>query len=258
MVEDEISVGKAGHRFTAQTGRYNLCMQLPTQEQFVDNCLAKYWFTDIPADQQWEVAHYPLPQCSGEDDTVLLWSADHTVQGLLQSVELDHQCFYHKANGKDLYNLETYYPEYLPLFAQLKSQFSSRNGKKTAELKVGIHAPEMLGVGGKIGGSKGGKIGGKKTVEFKLGIHGQSAEQMTANGKKGGRKAAVTNKANGAGFFNSQTQSVNGKKGGPKASAITNAQKWQCLITGHISNPGGLSTYQRARGIDTKLRVKIN
>ena len=258
MVEDEIFVGKAGHRFTAQTGRYNLCMQLPTQEQFVADCLSKYWFTDIPADQKWEAAHFPLPGCSGEGDTVLLWSADHTVQGLLQSVELDHQCFYHKANSKDLYNLEKYYPEYLPLFAQLKSQFSSRNGKKSAVTNrangTGLYDPKIQLAGAK----KGGKIGGKKTVEFKLGIHGQSAEQMTANGKKGGRKAAVTNKANGAGFFNSQTQSVNGKKGGPKASAITNAQKWQCLITGHISNPGGLSTYQRKRGIDTKLRVKIN
>ena len=110
-------------------------MQLPTQEQFVKDCLAKYWFTDIPADQQWEDAHFPLPQCSGEEDTVKLWSADHTVQGLLQSVELDHKCFYHSANSKDLYNLETYYPEYLPLFQQLKSQFSSRQGKKSAATK---------------------------------------------------------------------------------------------------------------------------
>jgi len=205
-------------------------MQLPTQEQFVKDCMDKYWFTDIPADQQWEAAHFPLPKCSGENDTVLLWSADHTVQGLLQSVEFNHQCFHYKANKKDLYNLETYYPQYLELFAQLKSQFNRRIGK----------------------------IGGKKTVELNLGIHGRSSEQNSADGKKGGEKAAVINKANGAGFFNSRTQSVNGKKGGPKGSAITNAQRYQCLVTGYISNSGGLATWQKARGIDTKLRVKIN
>ena len=188
-------------------------MQLPTQEQFVADCLSKYWFTDIPADQQWEAAHYPLPQCSGEDDTVLLWSADHTVQGLLQSVEFDHQCFYHAANSKDLLNLEKYYPEYLQLFAQLKSQFSSRRGKKSAELK--------------------------------LGIHGRSAEQMTA----GGKKAVVINQANGTGaFFDPKIQSANGK--------ATSAQRWQCLITGHICNAGPLARYQKKRGIDTSLRTR--
>jgi len=254
VVEDEISVGKAGHRFTAQTGRYNLCMQLPTQEQFVDNCLAKYWFTDIPADQQWEAAHFPLPSCSGEDDTVLLWSADHTVQGLLQSVELDHQCFYHKANGKDLYNLETYYPQYLQLFAQLKSQFSRQQGKKTAELKIGIHAPGMQSKGGKIGG----KIGGKKTAELKLGVHARTTEQRAADGKKGGKISGKISGKKAAelkiGCHAPGMQSAAGKIG----SKITCAQQWQCLVTDHISNSGGLARYQKKRGIDTKLRVKIN
>lgn len=37
-----------------------------------------------------------------------------------------------------------------------------------------------------------------------------------------------------------------------------NLQKWQCLETGHISNPGGLSHYQKARGIDTTKRVRIS
>ena len=208
-------------------------MQLLTQAEFVRKCMDKYFFTDIPPDQKWETAHFPLPKCSGEDSTVLLWSADHTVQGLLQSVEFDYQCFHGKANKKDLYNLETYYPEYLELFKQLKSQFSSRQGKKTAELKLGIHAPGMQSAGGKIGGKKGGKIGGKKTAELKVGVHGRSAEQMSASGKKGG------------------------KKGGKISSKITNAQQWQCLITGHISNPGGLSTYQKKRGIDTSLRIQL-
>lgn len=224
-------------------------MQLPTQEQFVKDCLAKYRWESLPADQKWEEAHFPLPQCSGEGDTVKLWSADHTVQGLLQSVEFDHKCFHGYRTEHDRYLLTEYYPEYLELFAQLTSQFSRRQGKKggkkavelkvgihapgmaskggkkggkiagkkAAELKLGIHAPGMLGVGGKIGGPK----GGKKTAELGIGIHGQSAEQMSAAGKKSA------------------------------------AQKWQCLVTGHICNAGPLSRYQKARGIDTSLRKRV-
>ena len=218
-------------------------MQLPTQQQFVADCLSKYWFTDIPADQQWEEAHFPLPSCSDEDNTVMLWSADHTVQGLLQSVELDHRCFYYKANSKDLYNLETYYPQYLQLFAQLKSQFSSRQGKiggrtsgRNAVMnKTGIHAPGMA--------SK----GGKKVAELGVGCHAPG--MASKGGKIGGKKAVVINQANGTNaFFDPKIQSANGK--------ATSAQQWQCLVTDHVSTPGGLSNYQRARGIDTSLRVR--
>ena len=196
-------------------------MQLPTQEQFVKDCLAKYWFTEIPDDQKWEIAHFPLPRCSGEDDTVPLWSADHTVQGLLQSVELDHKCFYHSTNGKDLYNLETYYPEYLELFKQLKSQFSRRQGK----------------------------IAGKKSAELKVGVHARTTEQRAADGKIGAARSLEL----GVGVHASGMASTAGKIGGK----ITSAQKWQCLVTGHISSPGPLSHYQKARGIDTNLRVRI-
>jgi hypothetical protein len=35
------------------------------------------------------------------------------------------------------------------------------------------------------------------------------------------------------------------------------AQRWRCLETGHISSPTGLSSWQRARGIDTSLREKL-
>jgi hypothetical protein len=35
-------------------------------------------------------------------------------------------------------------------------------------------------------------------------------------------------------------------------------QKWQCTVTGFISNAGGLSTYQRARGIDTTKRIRLS
>lgn len=45
----------------------------------------------------------------------------------------------------------------------------------------------------------------------------------------------------------------NGKKGGK----ISGSQKWICLETGYVSNPGALTNYQRARGIDTTKRKRI-
>jgi hypothetical protein len=37
----------------------------------------------------------------------------------------------------------------------------------------------------------------------------------------------------------------------------TNSQRWQCLVTGHVSNPGNLSKYQKARGINTSMRKRV-
>lgn len=34
-------------------------------------------------------------------------------------------------------------------------------------------------------------------------------------------------------------------------------EKWMCLETGFITNPGNLTRYQRARGIDTSKRKRI-
>ena len=71
--------------------------------------------------------------------------------------------------------------------------------------------------------------------------------------KNAGIKAAKLNKENSAGFWNSSLQSNLGKRGAIK----TNQQKWKCLETGFITNPGNLTQYQKARGIDTSKRIKI-
>ena len=191
-----------------------------TQEEWVQSCLSKYRWEPLPANQKWEAAHFPLPECLGGEETVLLWSADHTVQGLLQSVELDHQCFHGKANSKDLYNLETYYPEYLELFAQLKSRFSKRL--------------RLLSRGNVLGYSN------------------RSAEKMTKDGKKGGAITGRRNVELNRGAFAPGMAA----KGGAITSRKLNAQKWQCGVTGHICNAGALSNYQKARGIDTSLRTR--
>ena len=36
-----------------------------------------------------------------------------------------------------------------------------------------------------------------------------------------------------------------------------NSQRWMCTVTGFITNPGSLTHYQKARGIDTKNRMRV-
>ena len=56
----------------------------------------------------------------------------------------------------------------------------------------------------------------------------------------------------------SKAQSLKDKsKGGKRGSKVQHAQKWMCTVTGHTSTPYGLSSYQKARNIDTKNRERI-
>ncbi len=105
----------------------------------------------------------------------------------------------------------------------LTSQEKGENAKKAKELGVGIFAmsTDELSVAGKKGGNK--------TKELGVGVHSQTKEQMTKNGKIGGKIAAKN----------------------------TNFQKWICLETGFITNPGNLTQYQKRKSIDTSKRKRI-
>jgi hypothetical protein len=74
--------------------------------------------------------------------------------------------------------------------------------------------------------SKGGKVSGNNAYKNKTGIHSFTSEQRKNASSKGGK--------------------------------MSSSQKWKCLVTGFISNSPGLSRYQRARNIDTSLRVKLD
>jgi hypothetical protein len=79
--------------------------------------------------------------------------------------------------------------------------------------------------GGKLAGKTTGKINGHKTYENKTGIHGMSYEQRMGAVKRGGQ--------------------------------ATSSQKWQCTVTGFITSAANLSRYQKARGIDTSNRIRL-
>jgi hypothetical protein len=121
-----------------------------------------------------------------------------------------------------------------------------KGGNKHKENKTGIFglSTEQLSEAGK----KGGKKSGNKHKENKTGICGLSPEERIENCKKGGNK----NKENKTGFCGMTSEELS--EAGKKA----NSQKWQCTVTGHISNAGGLTHYQKAKGIDTSKRIKVD
>jgi hypothetical protein len=116
--------------------------------------------------------------------------------------------------------------------------------------------------GGKIGGKK----GGKRIVELAVGIHdpenkelkqewAREAAKKSHNEKdKDGKSLRASGQGkrthqNGTGVFAPGNQARGG--------STTGAQKFQCLVTGKVSTPGPLTLWQKTRGIDTSLRVRV-
>jgi len=143
-----------------------------------------------------------------------------------------------------------------------------KSGVKTKNNKTGIfkQTKEQM--------SQNGKKGTLKQKELGLGIFSLTPEQKTIRSKK----TALKNKQNNIGIFSlTKNQRIeNGKLGGKKSKELGvgahsrtkeqivedgrkgASQKWQCLETGHISNAGGLSMYQKKRNIDTTKRKRIS
>jgi hypothetical protein len=164
------------------------------------------------------------------------------------------------------------------------------SGKITKELGIGVHGRSKEKM------SEDGRKGGTKTYELGIGIHAQSKEQLSENGRKSAKIQKEQNlgiykltteerTSYGLSYFQrkigihsltKEQRIENGRKtkeldigvhartkeqmseDGRKGSKVTNSQRWMCTETGYISNSGGLSRYQKARGIDTSKRVRIS
>jgi hypothetical protein len=146
---------------------------------------------------------------------------------------------------------------------------SSKNaGIKCYELGVGVHArtKEQMSIDG--------RKGGRKIVELGVGIHSFNSEQKSQAGKKGGKIACKKIKELGLGIFgmtfeerveNSKRNYELGigiasltKEERQEIVAKTNSQRWECCETGYITTSGPLTSYQRARGIDTSKRTRVS
>ena len=127
--------------------------------------------------------------------------------------------------------------EKLGLFSLTKEQ-QKENAKRNYELGLSGISSMTFEDRSKIG---------KKTYELGMGIHSLTTEQRRENGKR--------NYENNIGFakLTKSELSENGKKGGK----IVSSQRWECLETGFVSTPSGLTNYQKKRCIDTSNRIRI-
>lgn len=124
-----------------------------------------------------------------------------------------------------------------------------QNGKRNKELKLGI-----CGLSTKErqeNGKKYGHIGGTKIKELGIGIHSLTPKEKSDYGKMGGKISGTNHKLNGTGFFKLIKEE--------KCEIVkkTNSQKWMCTETGYITTAGPLTMYQKAKGINTKNRLRI-
>ena len=137
-------------------------------------------------------------------------------------------------------------------------EIKRRTGRKAKELGTGIFS---LTEEEKKENSK---KSGIQNRDLGVGIFSLTKEQLSECGKIGGKKGIETQRKLGLGLFSLNTEQRReigkeaGKKGGKIGSKTTNAQKWMCLETDYVSNSGGLSRYQKSRGIDTSKRKQIS
>jgi len=135
------------------------------------------------------------------------------------------------------------------IFGRSKEQINEdakRSGKITKELGVGIF--NLTDEERKEIQKKSAEVNKKN----KTGIFGISKEQRIENSKKVGEK--LKRERIGYCGLSKEERIAAGKKG----IRNTNSQKWECIETGFITNPGNLTKYQRAKGIDTSKRKRVS
>jgi len=183
-----------------------------------------------PDDGEWQDAHYPAPKGVG-GNTILLLFDHHQVQGLLQSEEYGRCCFF-IGHTKKFLNSGCFIGNWFDLWDiydkwKDKAVEKMQNHPNTQKARVENGRKNIK----KMNQKEVGKRGGQRVHEIHPELAIEAAKRMCAHPNS------------------IETRKNNGK--------ISSGQKWKCLETGHISTPMGLSNYQRARGIDTALRVKV-
>jgi hypothetical protein len=139
------------------------------------------------------------------------------------------------------------------LTPEQRSEVGRKGGERVKELGVGIHALTLEQL----------IKNGEKLYELGIGIHSLTKQERSEIAKE------LYKKGKGLGSISKEKRSenskINYKKGLEKLtkeqrsenSRKNASQKWRCLETGHISNAGGLTSYQKARDIDTSQRVRV-
>jgi hypothetical protein len=102
---------------------------------------------------------------------------------------------------------------------------------------------------GRNGGLKGGKTGGKAVHDRRRNDREFDAKFRKTSLK--GAKSFHERRRNDPEFDSKYKENC------ARGAKTMNSQRWQCTITGYTSTPGALARYQKARGIDTKNRIRL-
>ena len=201
------------------------------QHDYVRGCLTFYEEEGLTPEKGWDEAHYPDPDGQG-GETIWLRHGDHQAQGLWQSKEYDRLCFF-PGDALRFLTSGPFVPGWFELW-DIYDEYKGENGRKSVKEKTGIHAPEMKGVGG------------KKSANLGVGVHAPGIRS------KGGKNQPLEAKAKGG-----KNQPLEAKVRGGKALSKQKYQNTDPNFPPYVSTCYGLSSWQRARGIDTAMRVKL-
>lgn len=162
-----------------------------SQKEFIESCLIKYRFHNIPKGEEWNDAHYPIPNCKGGNDTTAIWKSDHAAHNVIQSEEIGHPCLW----GWELEYLTGDYEYLVPFFHKWKTIGCSLAGSAAKEQGVGIHSEGMQ------------SLGGLTTKTLGVGIFDETRQEEYLEAKK---RAGVKAKEEGLGIFAEGQQSLGG------------------------------------------------
>jgi hypothetical protein len=233
------------------------------QHDFIKGCLLYYEEEGInpgnPDEGVWQDAHYPAPNPEGSATIPLLFD-HHQIQGLLQSEEYNRVCFW-LGDAKKFLTLGPFVAGWFELW-DIYDKWSSESGRT---MNNSLHLKDDSGRSQhnvKLHSEK--SCEGKSLQAIKMAeashsdrdAEGKSIRMLKINSKKneeGKSIVAVKGAEVSNTLKNENGKSVNATKGAKEQHKL----RYLCLKTGFVSSPCGLSSYQRARGIDTNLREKV-
>lgn len=227
---------------------------LKALNDFVADCYLDYAASRILDDptHEWEQAHHPVPKCKGGTATISLLKEHHAIHGVLQSEAFQRPC---------IYGWEADYLE-----GELHDLCKKWHTLKSKQANEALHAKK----------DKNGKSLHALKSHKEKDKNGKSLHSLNLHSSKDGdgksllaKRAAIAShkkrdedgKSLNALAHNKKIHSVKTEDGksviGVNLAKNSHSQRWQCLETGHISSPAGLSSWQRARGIDYSRRVRV-
>ena len=209
----------------------------------------------------------------------IILKSDYATREEAYADEIILHNFYDVANNPHFANKAKASSTKFYISREQSSEIGRKNGKKAKELGLGICGltPEQRSEIGRKGAERVKELGvgihlltkeyyrdfGKYLYENKIGIHSLTKQERSEIAK------LLYKEGKGLGSISKEERSVNSKinykKGLAKltkeqlseSAKKASSQKWICLETGYISNAGGLTSYQKARGIDTSKRIKL-